>query len=37
MKRQNWYFAAHGPFVMNSREELLEKFQAFNRGEFGDL
>ncbi|HDR1345749.1 TPA: pirin family protein [Pasteurella multocida] len=29
--------AAHGPFVMNSREELIEKFNAFNRGEFGDL
>lgn len=29
--------AAHGPFVMNSREELIEKFNAFNRGEFGGL
>ncbi|KGQ69596.1 short-chain dehydrogenase [Chelonobacter oris] len=29
--------AAHGPFVMNSREELVEKFHAFNRGEFGNL
>ena len=29
--------AAHGPFVMNTREELIEKFNAFNRGEFGDL
>ncbi|MGR3807164.1 hypothetical protein SAMN05660772_00367 [Pasteurella testudinis DSM 23072] len=29
--------AAHGPFVMNTRAELVEKFNAFNRGEFGDL
>ncbi|KAE9528321.1 pirin family protein [Testudinibacter aquarius] len=29
--------AAHGPFVMNTRAELVEKFNAFNRGEFGAL
>lgn len=29
--------AAYGPFVMNSRAELLEKVQAFNRGELGAL
>ena len=29
--------AAQGPFVMNSRVELLEKVRAFNRGELGSL
>ncbi|VEB24042.1 pirin family protein [Avibacterium volantium] len=29
--------AAYGPFVMNTREELIEKFNAFNKGEFGDI
>lgn len=29
--------AAYGPFVMNSREEILEKIQAFNSGRFGGL
>lgn len=29
--------AAHGPFVMNSREELVEAFNEFNTGKFGYL
>lgn len=29
--------AAQGPFVMNSRAEILEKVRAFNRGELGSL
>jgi len=29
--------AAHGPFVMNSREELVEAFDEFNQGKFGYL
>ena len=29
--------AAQGPFVMNSREELIEAIQEFQRGEMGDL
>ncbi|WP_460540293.1 pirin family protein [Echinicola sediminis] len=29
--------AAHGPFVMNSREQLLEAFEDFNTGKFGYL
>lgn len=29
--------AAHGPFVMNTREELMEAFQEFNEGKFGVL
>ncbi|GAA3559609.1 pirin family protein [Snuella lapsa] len=29
--------AAHGPFVMNSREELMEAFNDFNTGKFGYL
>lgn len=29
--------AAHGPFVMNTKEELLEAFNEFNSGKFGFL
>jgi redox-sensitive bicupin YhaK (pirin superfamily) len=29
--------AAHGPFVMNTREELVEAFNEFNEGKFGHL
>lgn len=29
--------AAHGPFVMNTREELIEAFNEFNEGKFGVL
>ncbi|MDO4642485.1 MAG: pirin family protein [Cardiobacteriaceae bacterium] len=29
--------AAYGPFVMNSRAEILDKIQAFNVGHFGQL
>jgi redox-sensitive bicupin YhaK (pirin superfamily) len=29
--------AAHGPFVMNTRQELVEAFDEFNQGKFGYL
>lgn len=29
--------AAHGPFVMNSREEIIQAFDDFNKGKFGYL
>ena len=29
--------AAHGPFVMNSRQEIMEAFQDYENGKFGVL
>lgn len=29
--------AAYGPFVMNTREEIVEAYQEFNSGKYGDL
>ena len=28
---------AHGPFVMNTREEIMEAFDDYNKGKFGYL
>jgi redox-sensitive bicupin YhaK (pirin superfamily) len=29
--------AAHGPFVMNTREEIMQAFQDYEHGKFGVL
>jgi redox-sensitive bicupin YhaK (pirin superfamily) len=29
--------AAHGPFVMNTREEIMQAFQDYELGKFGVL
>lgn len=29
--------AAHGPFVMNTKQEIMEAFEDFNKGKFGHL
>jgi redox-sensitive bicupin YhaK (pirin superfamily) len=29
--------AAHGPFVMNTREQIMEAFQDYELGKFGEL
>jgi redox-sensitive bicupin YhaK (pirin superfamily) len=29
--------AAHGPFVMNTRQEIMQAFEDYENGKFGEL